>query len=514
MRLHSLGIGALLILAGTAHTLAQEPLPLRIHPDRGAATSSDRPPSNSVAHLSARGTLLWAGSSKGLARTADGGRTWESYRGNPTFARPGIFAVAVRGDTVWTSTGYVKDVSDQGVQTGDGYAFSTDNGSTWTRRGQTIDGPGDSLVTYGANTVRFLPVVVPEQNVTFDIALADSQVWVAGWASGLRRSSDLGATWTRTVLPSDTRDRIAPTDSLEGYRIDPRRDNNFLAFSVYVENDSTVWAGSAGGVNRSSDGGLSWRKFTTRNQLAPILGNWVIAIAGQPLAGGGTRIWITNWKADLDPNEEFGISATEDDGRTWRTFLQGARAYAFAVKDSTVYVATDDGIYRTADAGRSWMRSGSILDPVTRQRITSRTFYSVAVVGDTLFAGGRDGIVRTPDTPDSPFGTSWSVLRTFTPVPPNTTYAYPNPFSPDDEPVRFHYATGGGSASVTIEIFDFGMHRVRTLLRNAERPGDTQLDEIWNGRDDDATQVANGVYFYRIIVNDGEPAWGKVMVLQ
>jgi hypothetical protein len=493
----------------------QTDVPSAFRLDRAAgAAISTLPPSNSVAHMAPRDNLLWIGSSKGLALTADGGRTWESFRGNPAFTSSGIFSVAVLGDTVWTSGGYVQDVNGQGVQTGDGYTFSLNNGASWTHWPQTMDGRGDSVVIYGNNRVGFLPVVVNEQNVTFDIALSDSQVWIASWASGLRRRSYLDTTWSRIVLPSDNMNSVAPTDSLPGYFIDPRRSNNFLVFSVYLQDDTTVWAGSAGGVNKSTDGGQSWTKYTTLNQLSPILGNWVIAIAGQPLAGGGKRIWITNWQADLDPQEKFGISSTDDGGRIWKTFLEGIRVYAFACRDSIVYAATEDGLYRTDDAGRSWTRSGTIIDQATRQRITSRTFFSVAVIGDTVYAGGGDGMVRTIDNAAYPFGTSWQILRTYRPVAPGATYAYPNPFSPDDEAVRLHYATGAGSASVTVEVFDFGMNRVRTVINDAARPGGSEFDELWNGRDDANTLVANGVYFYRVVINGGEPLWGKVMVLQ
>ena len=289
-----------------------------------SGTLSQQPPSNSVAHMLPRTPWLWIGSSKGLARTNDGGTVWESYRSLPEFTVPGIFSLAARESLVWTSLGFVKEVNDQNVQTGAGYTFSTDNGSTWVHRDQVIDARDDSVVTYGANRVTFLPVVVPEQNVTFDAALSDSLVWIASWASGLRRSSNLGATWQRIVLPNDSRNSISPSDSLGRYHIDPRTDNNFLAFAVYLENDSTVWYGSAAGVNRSTDGGTSWVRYSTLNQSSSILGNWIIAIAGQR-TGGTTRIWTTNWKADLDPDEQFGVSFTDDGGRIWRNFLHGVR---------------------------------------------------------------------------------------------------------------------------------------------------------------------------------------------
>ncbi|MFN0158570.1 MAG: hypothetical protein ACKVRP_10940 [Bacteroidota bacterium] len=472
------------------------------------------PPSNSVAHMSTQGTDIWIGSSKGLARSLDGARSWESFRGVPEFPTPGIFSVAVRGNTIFTSAGFTKEVNDQSVQTGAGYTYSTNYGTSWTFIPQTLDALDDSLVPYGINTVKFLPIVVPEQNVTFDAALSDSFVWIASWSSGLRRSSNFGQTWERIVLPSDNRSTISPDDPLGNYVVDPRQHNNFLVFSVFVQDDSTIWAGTAGGVNRSTDAGRSWVKFSTLNQASPILGNWVIAIGGQQLSTG-YRIWITNWQADLDPNEQFGISYSDDGGRIWKNALHGLRAYDFAFKDSIAYVATDDGLYRSADGGLSWTSSGTIVDPNSRNRLTTRTFFSVGVVADTVYAGTGGGIVKTTDSDSQPFGYSWEVFRTYRPVGnSNTTYAYPNPFSPDDENVRFHYSTQGRPATVTVEIFDFSMHRVRTVVKDAQRFGTGEYDEIWNGRDDNNVQVANGVYFYRVVISDDEPIWGKVMVLQ
>ncbi len=477
-------------------------------------TISSRPPSNSVSQMATPGSVLWLGTSKGLTRTFDSGRSWENFRSDPAFASNGIFAIAVKRDTVWSSTGYSQKVDESRVQTGTGYAFSIDNGLSWTHRAQPLDEPDDSLKEYGSNLVRFLPIIVDEQNVTFDMALSDSFVWIASWSSGLRRSRDLGESWERIVLPNDLRNSISPDDSLGRYVVDPRRNNNFLAFSVFVKDASTIWAGTAGGVNKSTDGGTSWSKFTTLNQQAHILGNWVIAIEGQQLSSG-YRLWTTNWKADLDPNEKYGISYTDDGGRIWRNLLHDTKAYDFAFKDSIAYVATDDGVYRTTDGGISWSRSGTIIDKYTRQRITSVAVFAVGVIGDTVYCGTSDGLARTVDNDAHPFGQTWEILRTYREVgKTGTTYAYPNPFSPDDEIVRIHYGTGGDAASVTVEVFDFGMNRVRTIIKDADRSGSAEHDEIWNGLDDYHRQVANGVYFYKVVMNGSDPLWGKILVLQ
>jgi hypothetical protein len=469
-------------------------------------------PSNSISHVVARGSTLWIGTGKGLARSNDGGRTWESFERDPAFTTTPVFSIGLLQDTVWAATGYTKEVQGSSVQTGSGYAWSTNDGAVWSHTAQQLDGVGDSMLTYGVNTVYMLPIVVPEQNVTFDIALTPGTLWTAGWSSGIRRSTNRGSTWERMVLPSRERNGIAPTDTLGAYRIDPRKDNNYLGFSVYAQSDSIIWAGTAGGVNRSPDGGKSWRKFTRYNQAAPIAGDWVISIAGQPLASS-TRIWITTWPADGE-NQKYGVCASDDDGRSWSTLLAGMKAYGFAFKDSIVYVPTDDGLYRSSDGGRSWLKSGVITDRTGSIRLSSPSFFAAAVIGDTVYAGTSEGLVKTIDDGQRPFGQEWEVLRASRPLASaNDTYVYPNPFSPRTEAARIRYAVPAG-ATVTIELFDFGMNRVRTLIHDASRTTAGEAEEVWDGRTDGGSTAKNGVYFYRVTVNGGDGRWGKVMVLQ
>jgi flagellar hook assembly protein FlgD len=132
-----------------------------------------------------------------------------------------------------------------------------------------------------------------------------------------------------------------------------------------------------------------------------------------------------------------------------------------------------------------------------------------------VWIAGDDGIASTTDNASHAFGQTWVIGRTYVPVGSSAvTYAYPNPFSPANEVVRIHYSTGGKDSNVKIQIFDFGMNLVKTLLRQAPRSGANEHDEIWNGRDDTGRLVSNGVYFYKVEVEGGSSGWGKVIVLQ
>jgi hypothetical protein len=500
-----------LVLCSFSSGAAQALYPSTPSLDLKTNAASSPLPTNSVSHIEVDRSDLWIGTGKGLARSSDGARSWQSFLAIQQFARPGIFSIATRGDTVWCSTGYSKDVGDASVQTGTGFTYSTNGGQTWTARPQPLDAQTDTIVAYGNNTIRFLPIIVPEQNVTFGSVLTGKEVWVASWSSGLRKSGISDTIWHRIVLPSKSRDSIAATDSLGYYSIDPRTDNNYLAFSVAAENDSIIWAGTAGGVNRSTNGGKSWVKFTRYNESRPILSDWVISIGIQRFAGR-TRVWTTNWPAE-GPGQEYGVSSTDDNGLTWKNMLRGIKSYDFAFRDSVAYVATDQGLYRTSDGGTSWSHTGTIVDNITGSRLTSPAFFAAGAVGDTVYGGTGDGLVKTTDNASQQFGETWAVYRAYQSLPgKGTAYAYPNPFSPRFESTRIHFTTGDAAGSVSIELFDFGMNRVRTLLSGAQRQG--ERDELWDGLDDSGSTVKNGVYFYRVVVNGDDAIWGKIMVLQ
>jgi hypothetical protein len=68
----------------------------------------------------------------------------------------------------------------------------------------------------------------------------------------------------------------------------------------------------------------------------------------------------------------------------------------------------------------------------------------------------------------------------------------PNPFNPETT-IRYAVAAAG---DVTIEIFNVGGARVRTLVARAHQPGAYSVR--WNGTDDAGRPVGSGVYFYQL----------------
>ncbi|MEK6650779.1 MAG: FlgD immunoglobulin-like domain containing protein, partial [Bacteroidota bacterium] len=325
-------------------------------------------------------------------------------------------------------------------------------------------------------------------------------------------------TWQRVVLPPDGRSSITPAETLDfdlaptGGRLGLRGNLNHRVFSVTVDSDTMVWVGTAGGINRSTDGGASWMRFSHENQANGISGNFVVAIREQRWAGQKT-VWAATVNAESG-DERRGVSWSTDNGASWRTALLGEFAHNFAFRDSIVYVATDAGLYRSSDGGTSWLLSGSVVDPLSYQRFVAPEVIAAAERRDTVWIGGPDGLALTEDAPGGAFGSRWQIIRSALSVAPAVEmYVYPNPFSPAVEAARVHYAVPASGGAITIRIFDIALQPVRDLLVQASRPSG-QHDEVWDGRTDEGRPAANGVYFIRIEVGKAEPVWGKVLVLQ
>jgi len=450
----------------------------------------DEPPepglaSNTITDIKILGNTVWFGTGDGLSRTKDDGLSFESYRPAQGIGRGGVSGLAIGDNVIWVATGFDSTTDFGRLQTGGGLAYSQDDGLNWTH----VPQPGPT----------------PINNITFDIALRGEEVWIASFAGGLRRSIDFGQSW-----------EIVSPDS---FIFDPAANLNHRVFSVTVV-DSILWVGTAGGINRSSDGGATWTKFSHQNQPNPISGNFVVAIGRQRYADKDI-IWAATRETTIESGDvtEFrGVSWSEDQGFTWRTALNDETVHNFAFDDSVVYAASDNGLFKSIDGGENWARFPEIQNPTGTRRILAREVFSAGIsAGHTLWVGTRNGLAMTNDN-----AVTWQVFQIFEPTGRDgapRTYAFPNPFSPsvhnrlgDTGLVRFQYNTLSDT-NVTLKIYDFTMRLVRTVVSSQPRPGNSDIYETWDGTDEGGRQVDNGVYFYRLELSGDGAFWGKLVVL-
>ena len=486
-----------------------------------AIVPSDGILNNSVSNLHAERDTLYVGPLLNI--TSDGGETWfVSEADSLQDSRNRIFSIDVEGSVIWLGLGYIDDANGDGFQSAGGFLVSRDRGETFEYKGPQLDAPGNTTVEYGVSTLEALDVIVPQQSPPFDIDYdpVNDEVWVAGWASGIRRSADDGETWQRVVLPPDTLDSIHP-DSTYDFKLEPRRGTlgwlNHMGFAVLVDQAGTVWAGTPDGVNRSTDGGVSWQKTGADGSDSTLTGSWVVSIEEQVLPDTNA-IWMATWNAaEAGEAGVFGITVTRDGGDTFEQVLRGERILDFAFAEGTVYAAGDNGLFISDDAGITWRTIRNFNDSSQPDRLVRNDarVLSVATIDDEIWAGTTDGLLKSTDG-----GNSWKLFRVEVPLHPETpteavpdvdVFAYPNPFSPvADQFTRIRYELES-STNVSIQIYDFGMNLIRELDASSQPAGIRET--VWDGRDKDGLRVANGTYFY-LVKTGGSSFRGKILVLE
>lgn len=507
----------------------------------------DRLPSNFIRVLHAEGDTLWSGPL--LYATTDGGATFQAadadslVRGRNVVFSLDVESTGAPPSVLWAGLAFD---AGGGAPGAGGFVYSPDGGATFQYRFPQLDTVDDTTVAYGASTLPAVPITQESQSapLSLDLDPRTGDVWVAGGLSGIRRSTNVGRSWRRVVLPPDSLQSITP-DSTYRFGLVPPQGNdgnlNHFGYSVLVDETGTVWAGTAAGINRSlpADSNAAGDRAWTRTGYTPgpdgLTGSSVTALAEQPVAGARNPIWMATWALNLRPTDRqrFGVTVTRDGGESYEPVLVGERIYDFAFRDlgtqgTRVYAAGDAGLFLSDDGGATWRTVRDFVvagDAYLPPDLTAR---SVATTESGLWVGTDEGLLRLARAdeprlgrvPDGEGAATWRLYRADVPVNPESpseavpdvaTYAYPNPFSPaSDRAVRIRYETEEAGA-VRIEIFDFNMNRVRTL--SDQVPGAGEYETVWDGTDSAGLRIPNGTYFYTVDLGD-RAVRGKILVVE
>ena len=530
--LWTLLLGTAGLLLGAAEAQAQAPF-RRAAPGATQALQPARSLArNTVTVMKAEGDSLWIGPFLNL--TTDGGQTFQQADATDSLRATGdvLFSLDVEGEVLWAGLG-TSTLSSTAAAAG--FLVSRDGGQTFARRPDHLDtgGPEDRVLRYGRSVLEAQPVTLPQQNPPYavDFDPTTGTVWMAGGLSGIRRSTDGGTTWQRVILPPDTLESIRP-DVSYNFFVAPATTAggflNYVGYSVLVDETGTVWAGTVAGVNRSrpedvflvedEDGNRfterAWQRFSYES--GALIANQVVVLEEQPLEDRRNPVWMAARVPGVSGTEEQqrGVAFTRDGGQTFEQTLEGILVQDFAFRGEAVYAAYEEGLLVSDDFGQNWRE----LHPSLPDRFVAPDLaaFSVETTPGALWVGTRDGLFKSTDE-----GETWQVFRADVPLAPEppteeapqvTTYAYPNPFSPQDAPsgrVRIVVETEA-ARTVTVHLYDVGMNRMRTLSRDCPA-GRCEIG--WDGTDRGGLRVANGVYFYEADVGDG-PVRGKILVME
>lgn len=177
-------------------------------------------------------------------------------------------------------------------------------------------------------------------------------------------------------------------------------------------------------------------------------------------------------------------------------FIENSILWANSVEE--IYIIADSGAHlsiRYCDIMGGWDGEGNFdLDPQFCDTALGNFSIDVASPcapdnnGSGLLIGAKDAVVCETDVADENSGTR--------PESNFLSQNCPNPFNPSTR-INFGMARRG---HVTISIYNMLGEKVAILTDEIKAPG--HHSAVWDGKDRHGEQVASGVYFYSLRIND------------
>jgi uncharacterized protein (TIGR03437 family) len=340
-----------------------------------------------ITTLLVNGSDIFAGTIAGVYRSTNNGASWS--RTNPNLLEPPylITSLAVIGNTLFAGT-----FGGQFVGLSDGFFRSTNNGASWTQANNGLTG-------YARNILRIL--------ATSDGTLFAGTGDEYGRGGGLYRSTNNGDNWQlsrsgiiapqiNTVLQTSSGLYATSSDSGISRSTDNGQSwisvNNGLLRSALVsysvlELNNTLFLATEDGVYRSADGGANWTRVVNGLEIdAPYV---------YSLGAVGNTIYVGTL--------EGYVLRTTNNGNNWTDVSDGLESVliirAFFTVGTTLFAATDDGVYRLLNNGNVWQRfqsgfSGDSLNVVSLTAANNQVF--AGTFGQGVFRSTDGGLNWTP----------------------------------------------------------------------------------------------------------------------
>ena len=96
----------------------------------------------------------------------------------------------------------------------------------------------------------------------------------------------------------------------------------------------------------------------------------------------------------------------------------------------------------------------------------------------------------------------------FIPLTTELHQNYPNPFNPS---TAIGYQLSANS-NVNLKIYNLLGQEVKTLVNKQQSPG--SYNYIWNGLNSEGQQVGSGVYYYKLVTDNGYIKTKKLLLLR
>ncbi len=349
-------------------------------------------------------TYYVGAASGGIYKTTDGGVNWSAIFDDQPVQSIGALAIAKSDpNVVWAGTGEAHIRSH--ISIGQGVYKSLDAGMSWSLMGLEKTGRIARMVIHPTN-----PEVV--------LACALGTAYGPQPERGVFRSTDGGATWTKTLF-------VDEKTGCSDLAMDPRNPRVLFAgmWQIEIHTWGRASGGPGSGLFMSRDGGVTWKRLAGKGLPTKPVGKVALAIApsnpdrifalietgdGVPWNGEATesgQLWRSddggeNWqlinrdrnvmgrahyysRSVVNPdneNELYFLTASFaksiDGGRTLNTLARseapGGDHHDMWIDPTNGYrmiVAHDQGLSISTNRGKTWFR----------QRLTNAQIYHVTV---------------------------------------------------------------------------------------------------------------------------------------
>ncbi|RKX18994.1 MAG: hypothetical protein DRP35_08430, partial [Candidatus Zixiibacteriota bacterium] len=212
---------------------------------------------------------------------------------------------------------------------------------------------------------------------------------------------------------------------------------------------------------------------------------------------------------------------TNDDNDTllvrfWELFYDGDFAWNYAFNGDTVFAATNSGLLMNSTGTPLVWDTVQLVDEFDElQVLGDAPIYAVEVFGGYVWVGSDDRMVRL-NLDNLKVEKTFFVQDTLTSS--EQVYAFPVPYShTNDYGVNFHFVVEQ-DANITIEIYDFSMTLVKTVVNNraftaGTYPTSGSSRVVWDGTNGNGEKVAVGIYYFKVEYSTGEVRWDKIAVI-
>ena len=290
-------------------------------------------------------TFYMAQVNGGVWKTTDAGRTWKPIFDDQDTGSIGSIVVAPSDpNTVYVGSG--EGLHRPDLSTGNGVYKSTDAGGTWTH--------------LGLRDAQQIPnIAVDPRNPSRLFVAALGHPYGPNEERGIFRSTDGGRTFEK-VLYKD--------ENTGGNDVDIDPSNPDVVYATLWEErqgpwENAVWAGTGGGIFKSTDGGATWKPLTTGLPQV-VQANLAISPANPK------RLFATVAGADqpgmLDgARGAQGVYRSDDAGETWTRITTDARPSGRIgggdlpmpiphPKDPDTVIMASTVSWKSTDGGKTW----------------------------------------------------------------------------------------------------------------------------------------------------------------